>query len=465
MNNYTTKSRDGFDWLLFGTFIGLVITGLLMVYTTTYHDNVENGMWHMASPFGRQLIWVFVSLIAVAIISNIDWKLWNTLSLPLYLFGLFVLLSLFLIGTEVKGATSWIRLGPFSIQPSELVKLTTVFYAASLLSSIRIRIQEFKSQLQLLGVMVLPAVLIILQPDPGSALTYLALLVAYYRKGMPSLYYVAGIALFLTMIFSLTQGFYLVSSAIFIFGLILVIDFNKSRYQGVMLIVTMILATIVAAQYGFLIYALGLNTIVFLVQLFVFSKRKQLQSKLLLTTGLVFLCFLSFSSSYVFNNVLKPHQQDRINVWLQPEKCDSRGALYNLIQAKLAIGSGGLTGKGYLEGNFTKFNYVPEQTTDFIFSSIGEEQGFVGSVAVIVLFMVMIFRIIQLGEKSKNEFAKYLCYGISGFFFIHVFINIGMTMGITPVIGIPLPFISKGGSSLLAFSMMIGVALSISRGR
>jgi len=229
------------------------------------------------------------------------------------------------------------------------------------------------------------------------------------------------------------------------------------------LILTQILATIVAAQYGLIQYALILNAIVFFIHLFMFAKKRDLQSKLALTGGLFFLCFLSFTSSYAFQNLLKPHQQDRINVWLQPEKCDSRGALYNLEQAKLAIGSGGLMGKGFLEGNFTKFNYVPEQTTDFIFSSIGEEQGFVGSVAVIVLFMVLIFRILQLGERTKNEYARYVCYGIAGFFFIHVFINIGMTMGIAPVIGIPLPFISKGGSSLLAFSMMIGIVLSISR--
>jgi len=462
-NRYSSSRRGGFDWLLLGAFIGLLITGLLMIYTTTYHDFVEQGMWGFSTPFGRQLMWGGVSLLAMVIMMSLDWKVWNTLSLPLYLLGLVGLILLLLVGTEIKGATSWIRIGPFSLQPSEFVKLTTVFYIASLLSSIRIRINEFRSQIQLFGLMLLPAALIVLQPDPGSAITFGSLLIALYRKGLPSLYYISGAALFLTLIFSLTQGFHVVASAVFIFGVMIILNFDRSRYQAIMLILTQILATIVAAQYGLIQYALILNAIVFFIHLFMFAKKRDLQSKLALTGGLFFLCFLSFTSSYAFQNLLKPHQQDRINVWLQPEKCDSRGALYNLEQAKLAIGSGGLMGKGFLEGNFTKFNYVPEQTTDFIFSSIGEEQGFVGSVAVIVLFMVLIFRILQLGERTKNEYARYVCYGIAGFFFIHVFINIGMTMGIAPVIGIPLPFISKGGSSLLAFSMMIGVVLSISR--
>lgn len=463
-NNWSARG-GGFDWLLLGAFIGLLITGLLMVYATTFHDYSESGMWNLTSPFGKQLMWSVASIIAMLVLSNLDYKIWNSLAIPLYGFGLFLLLLLLVVGTTIKGAKSWILIGPFSLQPSEFVKISTAVYAASLLSSIRIRVQELRSQLLLFGVMLAPAFLIVLQPDPGSALTFSALLIAYYRKGLPSLYFVAGAAIFFTLIFSLTQGFYLVSSAILLLGLIIIVDFKRQRYQGAMLVVTLILASILSAQYGILKYALLVNAVVFCVYLFVFARERDLQSKLAVLANLLFLCFLSFSSSYAFNNILLPHQQDRINTWLQPEESDPRGELYNLIQSKLAIGSGGLTGKGFLEGTFTKFNYVPEQTTDFIFSSVGEEQGFVGSVAVIILFMVLMFRILHIGEKSKNEFAKYLCYCIAGFFFIHVFINIGMTMGIAPIIGIPLPLISKGGSSAMAFSMMIGLVLSVSRGR
>jgi rod shape determining protein RodA len=171
----------------------------------------------------------------------------------------------------------------------------------------------------------------------------------------------------------------------------------------------------------------------------------------------------SFSSQYLFNNVLKPHQQDRINVWLQPEKCDPRGSLYNVLQSKVAIGSGGLQGKGYLEGTMTKLNYVPEQSTDFIFSTIGEEQGFIGALGIIGLFLALMLRIILIGERTTTRMYRHFAYAVAGFFFIHTFVNIGMTMGLVPIMGIPLPLISKGGSSLLAFSIMLGILLRMDR--
>jgi len=208
-----------------------------------------------------------------------------------------------------------------------------------------------------------------------------------------------------------------------------------------------------------------INAGVFLFHLWRYKSQRGLRSKAFLLANLLGLCMLSFVSFYAFTNILKPHQQDRINVWLQPEKCDPRGSLYNLLQSKLAIGSGGLTGKGFLEGNLTKLNYVPEQTTDFIFSSIGEEQGFIGSALVVILFVILVLRIIRIGERSKHAFILCTAYGIAGFIFFHFFINIGMTMGLSPVIGIPLPFISKGGSSLLAFTIMIGIVLNMSKAR
>ncbi|MCL4111436.1 UNVERIFIED_CONTAM: hypothetical protein GTU68_020710 [Idotea baltica] len=337
-----------------------------MVYTTTYND-FSSSMWDIGSPFGRQLLWGAASIVFMLVLSVIDWQVWNSLAPPLYGFGIVLLIALLLFGTETKGAQSWLRIGSFSLQPSEFVKLSTILLTANMLSSIRIKLNERKSQLILFGIIALPAFFIILQPDPGSAVTFGSLLIIAYRKGLSASYYIALIALFLTLV-------------------------------------------------------------------------------------------LSFS-------ILKPHQQDRINVWLQPEKCDPRGSLYNLLQSKLAIGSGGFNGKGFLEGTLTKLNYVPEQTTDFIFSSVGEEQGFVGSAALIILFMVMVFRITNIGERSKHSFVLCVCYGVAGFIFLHFFLNIGMTMGLCPVIGIPLPFISKGGSSLMAFSMMIGIVLNMSKER
>ena len=460
----TLRSKRGFDWILFLVFLCLAGTGLAMVYTTTFND-FSSSMWNISSPFGRQLLWAAASLVVLLFLSGIDWQVWNTLALPLYGVGVILLLALLLFGTEIKGAQSWLRIGSLSLQPSEFVKLTTILLTANLLSSIRIRLNELKSQMIVFGVLALPAFLIILQPDPGSALTFGSLLILSYRKGLSASYYIALIALFLTLVFSFTFGFYLVSSIVFLIGTCTVLNFDRSRYLAMLLVLTLVLVNILTYRYQVVHYSIVLNLVVFLFHLWRFSNNRDLYSKLFLFGNMLLLCIISFSSSYAFSNILKPHQQDRINVWLQPEKCDPRGSLYNLLQSKLAIGSGGFSGKGFLEGTLTKLNYVPEQTTDFIFSSVGEEQGFIGSAALVILFMIMVFRIVNIGERSKHSFVMCFSYGVAGFIFLHFFLNIGMTMGLCPVIGIPLPFISKGGSSLMAFSMMIGIALNMSRER
>jgi rod shape determining protein RodA len=190
-------------------------------------------------------------------------------------------------------------------------------------------------------------------------------------------------------------------------------------------------------------------------------KARQMRQVLLLSTGIVFLFGFAYLSSYLFTNVLEPHQQDRINVWLKPEEADPRGTLYNILQSKIAIGSGGFSGKGYLQGTMTKLNYVPEQSTDFIYSIIGEEHGFIGSIAVIILFMILMLRTVDIGERARMPFIRHYAYGVAGVLFTHFLVNIGMTMGIMPVIGIPLPFISSGGSSLIGFGLLIGVLLSM----
>jgi rod shape determining protein RodA len=189
--------------------------------------------------------------------------------------------------------------------------------------------------------------------------------------------------------------------------------------------------------------------------------KKKERMVILLIVGLILSADVAYISNYVFNNFLKPHQQERINVWLNPDKCDPRGSLYNVLQSKMAIGSGGLQGKGFLEGTMTKLNYVPEQATDFIFCTVGEEQGFIGSLSIILLFFLLLYRITIIAERQRSSFSRHYAYGVAGIIFVHVFINIGMTMGLMPIIGIPLPFISYGGSSLLGFTLLIGVLLKL----
>ena len=459
------KGLPRFDWVLFITYLALVGIGLMMIFATTYYDIEGGNIFSPNSTFGRQAIWAAISLVALLALVLIDWQIFNSLAIPIYALGIISLVLVLLFGREIKGATSWIAIGPFSIQPSEFAKLTTAIYIAGFLSVIRNDLRKRWTQLVSVGIFLLPAALILLQPDAGSAITFFSLLILLYRKGLPSLYFIVVILLFLTVVFTLIYGISVALTILFLMMAAFLVDFSKMRMFSIMLLTTLILVSLVCFQFEWSLYSAILNGVATIGVLYFFNPRQSIGTKFSLLGGVAMLVLISFSSLFAFNNVLKPHQQDRINVWLQPEKCDPRGSLYNLLQSKLAIGSGGLTGKGYLDGTFTKLNYVPEQTTDFIFSTIGEEQGFIGGVAVIILFLLLIVRIIQKGEHSKYPFVKNYSYAIAGFIFLHFFVNIGMTMGISPVIGIPLPFISKGGSSLLAFSMMIGIALNMYKSR
>ena len=435
-----------------------------MIYSTTFNDFSQN-MWSFSSPFGVQAIWAVLSLVVVLILFNIDWHFWDMISAGLYGLGILLLLGVLIFGEEIKGAKSWLIIGPFSLQPGEFAKVSTALALSSLLSSVYIQLDKYKSQLYLLGTFLLPAILIILQPDPGSALTFVSLIIVLYRFGMPVPYYLALIAAFFTIILSLTMGFYVTACLILLLTVVLVGNFTLNNYVNLLSLVIILLLDILLYQFGYMPYAL-IATLLYVIIHFAFLfGPKVVRGRFIIIGSVVVLTSMSYMSTYAFENLLLPHQQDRINVWLNPDKSDPRGSYYNLAHSKLAIGSGGLSGKGYLKGSMTKLNYVPEQTTDFIFSSIGEEQGFLGSVAVVIAFLFLILKIIQVGEHSQVSFGRAFCYCVAGFLFIHFFINIGMTMGISPVIGIPLPFISKGGSSLMAFSIMIGIVLNISKQR
>ena len=457
--------KEQFDWILFFSYLGLVSIGLLMIYATTYHDTSGQDIWQIDTPFGRQLLWAGVSLILLFIVYLVEWQLWESLSLVAYIGGLLMLIALLLVGTEIKGAKSWLTLGSFSIQPAEFVKFSTCLFVASFLSPIQIRLREFRIQLAVFALILIPAFLIILQPDPGSAITFLSFFILFYRKGLPTFYYVLFISVFLTIILSLLFDYQIIISLILYTWLLFLSDVRNLRLSSILVLVTMGLVTAISFRYEMPAYSIGANALACLAYMIRDGNKRSLRNSVTIVAMTICLGLLSFASDYGFTNLLKPHQQDRINVWLQPDKCDPRGSLYNLVQSKLAIGSGGFKGKGFLEGTMTKLNYVPEQSTDFIFSTIGEEQGFLGGAGVIILFFIMVMRILQISERSRHAFIKNYGYGVMGFIFLHFFINIGMTMGISPVIGIPLPFVSKGGSALMSFSIMLGVLLKMGRQR
>jgi rod shape determining protein RodA len=445
------------DWILLTVTIAILAIGWLMLFAASYDGASES--FSFSSTIGRQTLWIIVGTIASIGIMVTDWRLWNSLAYPIFIASVLSLIAVFIIGKESKGATSWIVLFGFSFQPSEFAKLGTALGFSAFLSQTSINLENIKTVVQAFLFFTVPAGLILLQPDAGTALVFLAFLIPLFREGLNASLYIIGLSLAFIFIGSLIWSPYLMLILILLCSL-LFLTLNLKEYRLPMSILLLV-SLFCIASYNFLDYRILLLSIVLVggyvsYEIFNQGGYRTLISALILV---ILASSLSFGTKWAFQNVLKAHQRDRINVWLRPDLCDPQGSLYNIIQSKTAIGSGGLTGKGFLKGSMTNLNYVPEQKTDFIFSTLGEEQGFIGSLSLVILFTVMLLRLVIIAERAKLPFIRNFAYSIAGFIFIHFFINVGMTMGIMPVIGIPLIFISKGGSSLVAFMIMITIVL------
>ncbi len=454
------------DWFTFSLYISLVTVGWLMIYSVGYDEDSTSGLFNLHTNHGKQLLFIGISFGVLVITSIIDWKFWRTFAYPIYAFALLQLLGVVFLGVTIKGATSWYRFGGFTYQPSEFAKFATAIAIAAFLSRYNTSLRDWRSAASVLGLMGLPIILIMLQPDAGSAMVFTSFLIVLYRAGLSATLYLFGFVTATLLVLGLVYDPGLITlGLIFLILFILVYNFKERKLSWILGLIAWVAACLIAASLGQVYPVLALNSVAMLILAYLqYNRRKgQLVAQLL---SLVFIgSALSFSANYAFNNILERHQQDRINVWLRPSLCDPQGALYNVLQSKMTIGSGGLEGKGFLEGTMTKLNYVPEQSTDFIFCTIGEEQGFIGTVGIIGLFLLLLMRIIMLAERQRSDFSRYYAYGVAGILFIHIFINIGMTMGLVPIIGIPLPFISYGGSSILGFSLLIGVLLKLDSNR
>ncbi|HRD08606.1 MAG TPA: rod shape-determining protein RodA, partial [Saprospiraceae bacterium] len=410
-------------------------------------------------------MWVLISLLFFAATLTIEWNFWNTFAIPLYAISMVLLVAVLFLGVEIKGNKSWFDLGIGSFQPSEIAKLGTALALASYLSFNKNNLRDNKVLLTAISIFAFPLMLILLQPDAGSALVFMSFFMLLYRKGLPGLLYILAFALIGIFVFSLTfSPFFILVLSLFLAFCFLLLNHEFSP-RSVMIVIASIAASIIAFQYHKMAIVWMVPAVGTLIASFLAVKERQIRLLSLILVSAILTIGLSYTTQYVFDNVLKPHQQERINIWLRPEKCDPRGPLYNLIQSKLAIGSGGFTGKGFLNGEMTKLNYVPEQSTDFIFSIVGEEQGFIGTASVIILFLLLIIRSIVVAERAKLEFIRNYAYGVAGIFFVHTFVNIGMTMGLMPIIGIPLPLVSRGGTSLLIFSIMLSILIRMDASR
>lgn len=395
-----------FDWLIILLFIALVFIGWVNIYSASLSD-VNNSFMDFDRIYFKQLIWIGLSVLLIVFILALDAKFYERFASIIFLVSIVSLILLYPLGKEISGATSWYSFGGVSIQPSEFAKAATALALAKYISDIQTSMKEFKHQLRAFAIIAIPALIIIPQPDPGSALVYSAFVFTMYREGMHFIY--------------LLLGFF--AAALFIGTLSLGVPW---------------VAVIV----------LGIALITYLIQ------RKKKPNLFKYGTIVVACMAFAFSVNYIFNNVFEQRHRDRFNIVLGKE-VDSKGIGYNTNQSEIAIGSGGWTGKGWTEGTQTKGNFVPEQHTDYIFSTVGEEWGFLGSLLVVILFVALIIRIMILAERQRSHFSRIYGYSVAAILFIHFFVNIGMVTGLLPTIGIPLPFFSYGGSSLWGFTILL----------
>lgn len=458
---------DKFSILLY---LILAVIGWFNIYAAVYNDE-HREIFDFSQRYGKQFIWIMAAILFAVFVVIIDIRFYFFFAWPIYVMVMFLLVLVLIIGTVTYGARSWFDVGGFSLQPSELAKFSTALALAAYLNNKRQELTKLKVLLPALAILFTPAVLIAFQPDMGSAIVFAALFLVLFREGMSPYIFVSGllaIVLFLLALLmnGVTLSIMLIAVAVFLLWL--------SSRRGKLVLsgvaVLLIIGGILYLVDTYVLESLGTQRVILvsvilsgIVYGFYFLKRN---ARSLLTIYLFLAGSLLFISTvdYAFTNLLEPHQKERIEIILG-KKSDIHGTGYNLNQSLISIGSGGFSGKGFLQGTQTKFKFVPKQSSDFIFCTVGEEWGFIGSFIVIGLYLTLIIRIIFLAERQKSAFSRIYGYGVASIIFLHVFINIGMAIGLVPVIGIPLPFLSYGGSSLWGFTILLFIFLRLDASR
>ncbi|MCQ4874929.1 MULTISPECIES: rod shape-determining protein RodA [Odoribacteraceae] len=469
MNSRSNNLLANIDWISILLYMLLVLIGWLNIYAAVYDEN-HSSIFDISQKYGKQLIWIGAAFVLAFLVLLTDSKFFTTFSMVIYGIMIFLLIAVLFFGTETKGARSWFEVGDFRIQPAEFAKFATNLAIAYVMSRHNFKVMRFSSLVTIGVILALPAGLIILQNDTGSALVYSSFILVLFREGLHGsillLCFVAAAIFIMALLYSpftvllviiggtLIAFYYYRHDIRELFQIILFIGGGFALFEGIKWIFHLSIS-----DYYMLLIVYAITSI---AAIFPIYKRKMKHMITLLAIS--WLCVGAAPSvTYAFDH-LQPHQQDRINELLGI-KVDPKGTGYNVTQSKIAIGSGGFFGKGFLEGTQTKLNFVPEQSTDFIFCTVGEEWGFIGSTFVIVLLLAFILRIIKLAERQRSSFSRIYGYGVASILFFHLAINIGMTIGMAPVIGIPLPFFSYGGSSLWSFTILIFIFLRLDANR
>lgn len=417
-----TNKYFKFDWITIILFLLLVGFGYLNILSASHTGETIN-YFDFTQPYGKQLIFIFLTFGLIILLLGIDAKFYERFSSIIYIISMLSLVGLFIFGKNVNGATSWYAIGGMTIQPSEFAKTATALAVAKYISDLNTNINSFKDQIQTFVIILIPALLVLLQNDTGSTIVYGAFFFVLYREGLPKYYLIIGMSVILISVLSLKFGATITSIIILLF----IIGFH-----------------------------------------FISKKKLKILQSIFITMVAI---AISLGVKFFYQSILKPHQQDRISLWLRLEKDPlkleqmKKTFAYNLNESEKAISSGGFTGKGFMEGTRTTGKFVPEQHTDYIFSTVGEEWGFLGCAFVIILFVLLLLRILHLAELQKSQFSRVYGYAVASIIFIHFLINIGMVMGLIPTIGIPLPMFSYGGSGLWAFTILIFIFIKLDSNR
>ncbi len=461
---------QGLDKISIFVFLALVIMGWFNIYAAVYNEE-HSGLLDMSQRYGKQFIWILAALVIAIFVVIIDSRFYFFFSWFIYGFAMFLLVLVLIVGARINGARSWFEFGSFSVQPSEFAKFATALALAGYLNLRRQELTRLRMFIPASAIILLPAFLTALQPDMGSSVVYFSLFIVLFREGMSPYIFVSGLLMlvlfFLTL---LVNNLYL--SAVLI-GIATILIFFITRRWKIVSAGVLVFAIITAVLYvlnRFVIRSMS-NELILIIALFLagvtyayYIYYKKVFSILVIYLFLIGSILYVNVVDYGFNNVLPAHQKDRINILLGI-KSDPHGTGYNVNQSIISIGSGGIAGKGFLQGTQTKFKFVPKQSSDFIFCTIGEEWGFLGSFVVIGLYIFLMMRILFLAERQRSVFSRVYGYGVVSILFAHVFINIGMAVGLVPVIGIPLPFFSYGGSSLWGFTILLFIFLRLDASR
>lgn len=474
-NNESNRLLASVDWFTVLLYVVLVIAGAVSIYAATTSSTSQVSMFDFDTFSGKQFLWIGLSFAIGFSLLLIDRRLYEAYAYPIYAIMIIILIVTAFVSPNIKGSHSWLRFGPVSIQPAEFAKTATALALAKLFSTYGFQLKGWRTYIVPLFIIFLPVACILLERETGSALVYFSLILVLYREGMNGFvlfamlaavsYFVIVLKFAATLTMGIPTGIFIVLTCVMVIIVLMLLMYCRSLILGRNVALGYIACALIAwgltamgvhiNGYVFFFTVIPASLIYLLIGMFHDDLNKVLMTVIFAVASIIFM----FSVNVAFN-MLATHQQNRINIALGIEE-DLKGKGYNVNQSKIAIGSGGLTGKGFLQGTQTKLNYVPEQHTDFIFCTIGEEEGFMGTTTVLILFLTLIIRVIAIGERQHTTFGRVYAYCVASILIFHLTINIGMVIGLVPVIGIPLPFFSYGGSSLWGFTILLFILLRI----